>query len=64
MPRISERTQEVIPFSSETKYSGFVGESKNKYIMGAPEFIIKKPTTEMTKTIDQAAKKVLELSVF
>src|SRR5699024_2781466 len=49
--------KEVIPFSSETKYSGFVAKDDTRYIMGAPEFIIKKPSSEMTNTIQQAAQK-------
>ena len=49
--------KEVIPFSSETKYSGFVAKDNTRYIMGAPEFIIKKPSSEMTNTIQQAAQK-------
>ncbi len=49
-------TKEVIPFSSETKYSGFIATDDSRYIMGAPEFIIKNPTEEVTKTIQQAAE--------
>ncbi|WCG35315.1 HAD-IC family P-type ATPase [Companilactobacillus farciminis] len=49
--------KEVIPFSSETKYSGFVAKDDTRYIMGAPEFIIKNPSSEMTNTIQQAAQK-------
>lgn len=49
--------KEVIPFSSETKYSGFVAKDNTRYIMGAPEFIIKNPSSEMTNTIQQAAQK-------
>lgn len=48
--------EEVIPFSSETKYSGFVAADGVRYIMGAPEFIIKNPSTEITKTVEDAAK--------
>lgn len=49
--------KEVIPFSSETKYSGFVAKDDTRYVMGAPEFIIKNPSSEMTNTIQQAAQK-------
>lgn len=49
--------QEVIPFSSETKYSGFIDETNVKYIMGAPEFIIKNPVPEVTQTVEKAAEK-------
>ncbi|GEO47413.1 HAD-IC family P-type ATPase [Companilactobacillus kimchii] len=49
--------QEVIPFSSETKYSGFIDEANVKYIMGAPEFIIKNPVPEVTRTVEKAAEK-------
>ena len=49
--------KEVIPFSSETKYSGFVAKDDTRYIMGAPEFIIKNSSSEMTNTIQQAAQK-------
>ena len=48
--------KDVIPFSSETKYSGFVNNEGSRYIMGAPEFIIKNPTPEVTKTVEDAAK--------
>lgn len=46
---------EVIPFSSETKYSGFVSKGV-RYLMGAPEFIIQNPTKEVTRTVQQAAQ--------
>ena len=49
--------KEIIPFSSETKYSGFVAKDDTRYIMGAPEFIIKNPSSEITNTIQQAAQK-------
>ena len=48
--------KEVIPFSSETKYSGFVTNDGTRYIMGAPEFIIKNPSVEIEKTIQDAAQ--------
>ncbi|WP_125713363.1 HAD-IC family P-type ATPase [Companilactobacillus kedongensis] len=48
--------QKVIPFSSETKYSGFVDEKNVKYLMGAPEFLIKSPSTELKSTIQTAAE--------
>lgn len=48
--------KKVIPFSSETKYSGFIADDDTHYIMGAPEFIIKHPTEEITKTVQDAAK--------
>lgn len=48
--------KEVIPFSSETKYSGFVDYDDDRYIMGAPEFIIKHPTSEITETVEKAAE--------
>lgn len=49
--------QKVIPFSSETKYSGFIDEENVRYIMGAPEFIIKNPASEITQTVEHAAEK-------
>ena len=49
--------KKVIPFSSETKYSGFVANDDTRYIMGAPEFIIKNPSSQITNTIQQAAQK-------
>ncbi len=49
--------KKVIPFSSETKYSGFVTNDDTRYIMGAPEFIIKNPSSQITNTIQQAAQK-------
>jgi len=53
---LAKDVKEVIPFSSETKYSGFIDHDDNRYIMGAPEFIIKNPSAEITKTVDQAAE--------
>jgi len=53
---LAKDVKEVIPFSSETKYSGFIDHDDNRYIMGAPEFIIKHPSAEITKTVDQAAE--------
>ena len=53
---LQQEVKEVIPFSSETKYSGFVTNDNVRYIMGAPEFIIKNPTPEITKTVEQAAE--------
>lgn len=54
---IDQVVKEVIPFSSETKYSGFVSNNNTRYIMGAPEFIIKNPTSEVTKEVENAAKR-------
>jgi len=48
--------KEIIPFSSETKYSGFVDYDDDRYIMGAPEFIIKHPSPEITETVQKAAE--------
>ncbi|MFC6323965.1 HAD-IC family P-type ATPase [Companilactobacillus baiquanensis] len=48
--------KKVIPFSSETKYSGFIDQNGNKYLMGAPEFIINNPSNELDNTIQTAAK--------
>lgn len=52
----TEKSIEVIPFSSETKYSGFVAEDGSRYIMGAPEFIIKDAGTTITKIVNTAAE--------
>src|SRR5699024_3405955 len=48
--------KKVIPFSSETKYSGFIDQNGNKYLMGAPEFIINNPSNELDNTIQTADK--------
>lgn len=48
--------KKVIPFSSETKYSGFIDTNNTKYIMGAPEFIIKNPSDDLKDTIQTAAQ--------
>ncbi|KRN99948.1 HAD-IC family P-type ATPase [Companilactobacillus kimchiensis] len=53
---LDKNVKDVIPFSSETKYSGFIDSDNVHYIMGAPEFIIKHPTDETTKTIQDAAE--------
>ncbi|MCH4009000.1 HAD-IC family P-type ATPase [Companilactobacillus sp.] len=52
-----EKVSEVLPFSSETKYSGYIGESGTKYMMGAPEFIIDNPTAETKDAVEKAAEK-------
>ncbi|MCH4057911.1 MAG: HAD-IC family P-type ATPase [Lactobacillaceae bacterium] len=45
--------QEVIAFSSERKYSGVVT-ANQKYLMGAPEFILAEVNAEQQTAIDQA----------
>lgn len=55
-PALAKDVKEVIPFSSETKYSGFKATDDTKFIMGAPEFIIHNPSAEIDKTIQEAAK--------
>ncbi|MQS97348.1 HAD-IC family P-type ATPase [Companilactobacillus halodurans] len=54
---LEKEIKEVIPFSSETKYSGFVDTNGVRYLMGAPEFIIKEPTNETKETLEKAAQK-------
>lgn len=54
---IQKDVKDVIPFSSETKYSGFVDNQNVRYLMGAPEFIIKKPSPQITQTVQNAAEK-------
>ncbi|APX72010.1 HAD-IC family P-type ATPase [Companilactobacillus allii] len=51
-----EEVSEVIPFSSESKYSGFVSKDGTRYIMGAPEFIIKNASEIITSKVDLAAQ--------
>ncbi|WP_048705772.1 HAD-IC family P-type ATPase [Companilactobacillus ginsenosidimutans] len=52
-----DKVKEVLPFSSETKYSGYIAESGTKYKMGAPEFIIDDPSEETNKRVQEAAEK-------
>lgn len=52
-----DKVKEIIPFSSETKYSGYIGASGTKYTMGAPEFIINDPTEETNTAVKKAAEK-------
>lgn len=54
---VEDKVHEIIPFSSETKFSGFISESGTKYIMGAPEFIIDKPSIDTKETVQKAAEK-------
>lgn len=54
---IQDKVKEIIPFSSETKYSGFISNSNIKYTMGAPEFIIQNPSPEVTASVEKAAEK-------
>lgn len=51
-----DEVKEVIPFSSETKYSGFIDKNDVRYTMGAPEFIIQNPDQKVAKRIKQAAE--------
>ncbi|WP_129044534.1 HAD-IC family P-type ATPase [Companilactobacillus metriopterae] len=44
---------ESIPFSSETKLSGFETSPTQRYIMGAPEFIIKNMDSDLKSEIEQ-----------
>ncbi|WP_099974293.1 HAD-IC family P-type ATPase [Lactobacillus terrae] len=44
---------ESIPFSSETKFSGFETTPTQRYIMGAPEFIIKNMDSNLRSEIEQ-----------
>lgn len=53
---LQKEVKEVIPFSSETKYSGFIDNDNVRYLMGAPEFIIKNPSAEVNQTVAQAAE--------
>ena len=39
--RETVKAKEIIPFSSATKCSGYVGEDGHKYLMGAPDYIAK-----------------------
>ncbi|MBR2754018.1 HAD-IC family P-type ATPase [Candidatus Saccharibacteria bacterium] len=58
----TEQIKEIIPFSSDRKYSG-VTTSKTTYLMGAPEFLINKKhysTLEKTKTGDYRVLVVIE----
>lgn len=54
---LAKEVKQVIPFSSETKYSGFIADDDARYIMGAPEFIIEHPTDEVTQLVQSAAEK-------
>ncbi|MQS52525.1 HAD-IC family P-type ATPase [Companilactobacillus mishanensis] len=54
---LADKVHEILPFSSETKYSGYISESGIKYTMGAPEFIIDSPTAEVKQAVEQAAEK-------
>lgn len=52
----TEEVSETIPFSSESKYSGFVSKDGTRYIMGAPEFIIKNGSEIIMSKVDLAAQ--------
>ncbi|MFD1472684.1 HAD-IC family P-type ATPase [Companilactobacillus mishanensis] len=54
---LADKVHEILPFSSETKYSGYISESGIRYTMGAPEFIIDSPTAEVKQAVEQAAEK-------
>ncbi|WP_125771017.1 HAD-IC family P-type ATPase [Companilactobacillus furfuricola] len=53
----TDKVKEILPFSSETKYSGYIAESNTKYTMGAPEFIIDHPSEKTSAAVKQAAEK-------
>lgn len=57
MQTFTDKVKEILPFSSETKYSGYIAESNTKYTMGAPEFIIDHPSAETNATVKRAAEK-------
>lgn len=51
------KIEKTIPFSSETKYSGLVSSDNIRYLMGAPEFIIKDIDPSVKATVQEAAEK-------
>lgn len=52
---LNEKTIKKIPFSSRRKYSGIVTENK-VYIMGAPEFVLKKNISEYREKLLEYTK--------
>ncbi len=59
----TEKSENVIGFSSEFKYSGVNFESKN-YVLGAPEFILKEDYKDYKKQIEEHSKKGCRVVVF
>ena len=48
--------QEIIPFSSATKCSGYVGKDGHKYLMGAPDYIAKGNQVALDYANEEAKK--------
>ena len=50
------QAKEIIPFSSATKCSGYVGKDGHKYLMGAPDYIAKGNKTALEYAEQEAEK--------
>ena len=59
----SEKSESVIGFSSEYKYSAVNFPSKN-YVLGAPEFILKEDYKDYKEKIEEYSKKGYRVTVF
>ena len=59
----TEKSENVISFSSEFKYSGVNFESNN-YVLGAPEFILKEDYKKYKDKIEEYSKKGYRVTVF
>ncbi len=54
--KTSMRSDKIIPFASENKWSGAHFENEGTYIMGAAEFILKKVPEELKKELDKYSR--------
>lgn len=55
--RSTEKVKKAIPFSSKTKYSGVLLENDTKYLIGAPEFLLKEQKNKYQSKIEEYSKK-------
>lgn len=58
-----KKSDKVIPFSSTVKYSGVIY-GENAYVLGAPEFVLRKMFSEHQDKINQFAEKGYRVLVF
>lgn len=55
------KAEQVVPFSSEWKWSGIAFAEKGNYVVGAPEFILQERAVELSSQVDSFAEQGLRV---
>lgn len=53
IPKVEYKAETIVPFSSDRKYSAVTFENLGTFILGAPEFILKKKDKKIKDTVDK-----------